>query len=274
MKRILVFTFFTFITTTASAQLNLDMSSSISKLQMSETFIANLETCTPYEEGNTTEVAGQEYSYMYRVIGQENGLCTFETFGEAESGSNKSTCRFDEQTLAQYVGAMKEVLKVTEYTTDNMQNLMQDKNFVTAADIFNNKKYCQTSYSAIDNYKKVRQHLENCSQYTETQSLDNASITYSIKGRSGGMCNFEQKINIVLSKLMSASFGGDNTGEQSIIFDCALNPAQRRELIALFKGMIIPAGNSMTALSEAINDLTPMQQKLTEFFQQNCVISD
>ncbi|MBP5352219.1 MAG: hypothetical protein J6Y91_00440 [Alphaproteobacteria bacterium] len=274
MKKILLFALFTFITTTASAQLNLDMSSIISKLKMSEAFIAHLETCTPYKEGDTTDVAGQKYSYMYRVIGQEDGLCIFETSGDAESGSNKSVCRFDEQTLTQYVTAMKEVLKVTEFTTDNMQTMMQDKNFVAVADIFNNEKYCQTSYSAIDNYKKVRQHLENCSSYTETQSLDNASITYNIKGRSGGLCNFEQKINIVFSKMLAASFGGEDMGEQSIVFTCALNPAQRRELISLFKGMIIPAGNSMAALSEAINDLAPMQQKLTEFFQQNCIISD
>ena len=217
----------------------------------SEQFLVHLSECKPYEETKTGNYQGIDTKTVYIVVGREGDECLMTIHSQRESGAKiLQTCRFDESDLAEYVEAAQEILKkeppedfVQALSRSTDEQIMQ----LSTLQVVN----CRTQHAEIDTTKNVREHLANCSPFTEAFKAGRTEFVRRIVGQEKDKCHY------VLEYWKRAPRAEEYKGKDEefkklltdlddlkMTFDCVLDNSMRMQLIRAQEKMIVPAYDS------------------------------
>ena len=254
-----------------------DFSNMVQPIQISEEFVNNLTTCTPFEETKDTEFMGFDMHVTYNIKGKENDECMVEMYSETMGINSLQRCHFTDEDIAMYVPALRYVLENMEYTVEGSQKMMKNEKWQLAMSMMMDEEKCKYFREAVDLTKELRENLRACSPYSATQETGPTKVVRTIIGPEDDGCAFEQEINqkqqdlsAIVGKEMPAELRDvlQDMPEMKIKIKCNLSAEQLREYEEILEGMVIPAAESMEEAIPNMNDFNPRAE--AEFMQQNC----
>lgn len=278
MKKYLLLSFAFLFAFKASAQM-LDVSNYVTSMQMSEEFLKNLATCTPYEETKSADLANIETGVTYKIIGlQADGNCEVRIDSDAGEMniSAYQICNFSKETLKQFIPAMLNVLKNKNYTLENLSELMQNEDNQTVMAIMMDEQICHIHRDAFDMTKNIREKLRDCEKFAETQKLGPTELTREIAGKRDDKCLFN--IHVLQKKPDLSSISGELVEQlkdvmkdmQDRYYDikCEFSSADITTYINILEAQIVPAIDSIEDMQSGLENLNPQVE--LSFLQQHC----
>lgn len=264
MKKSILFATLLALPQVVYAQL-IDVSGFVQEAQMSEEYLNNLESCTPYEETKSAKMMGMQINTTYKVIGKEGNKC--KTVNDSDSGmmggvSSSQTCLFSDENLKTYVKAMRKMLNRKEYTLESMTDMMNDEDYMLAMGLTMDEDICKTHRDAIDMTKELRAALSDCSPYSKAEQMGATELMREVKGKEGTSCNYVLQMTIKKPDLSNVSGElveslkplMENMEEQWYRFTCAFTDEQVKEYTSILEKQIIPASDSMDDMLDDMNN--------------------
>ena len=254
-----------------------DFSNMVQPIQISEEFVNNLTTCTPFEETKDTELMGFDMHVTYNIKGKENDECMVEMYSETMGINSLQRCHFTDEDIAMYVPALRYVLENMEYTVEGSQKMMKNEKWQLAMSMMMDEEKCKYFREAVDLTKELRENLRTCSPYSATQETGPTKVVRTIIGPEDDGCAFEQEINqkqqdlsAIVGKEMPAELRDvlQDMPEMKIKIKCNFSAEQLRQYEDILESMVIPAAESMEEAIPNMNDFNPRAE--AEFMQQNC----
>lgn len=259
---------------TAQAQV-LDVSDLVNSMKMSSEYLNHLEKCSPYQEKKTMDFMGLVQDSVYKVVGKSNEKCLIEITSQTNNNVRVvQKCLLDDQDLDVYVKALKELVKKTEYTLDNMPEMVSDENYLTAMGIIMTD--CESVRDEVDLTKEIRKNLVDCTPYTETEKQGNVEITRHIIGRNDAVCDYEQMIFLPAPDLSKISgelvepLKNVQIPDQRFSYKCSFSAEKLQEFINILQAMVIPAGDAMDF--SILDEYNPKAE--IDFISENCSLEN
>ena len=218
----------------AAAQiLNLATRGDLASLSLN--FFLSLGNCEDYEQSINTEDSGVSATTVYRVKKTDNNHCKLEVEAKTSIGVRiTQNCDFDKDKAYEYADALYQFQSKKYNTRRYMEYALQDEDYLRAADIMSNEKYCNFLRDEIDNTKGLRKSLANCEAIKNIETTGNLWIIREIEGIKDDKCAF----NLTIRKAHKI---GDEPKQGGLKYFCLFDESLKKEYLSVLESMVIPA---------------------------------
>lgn len=274
MKKVFYIICFLLVAGNAKAMdFNQDLTGQIDMIRMSDEFVRQMQSCTPFIEHKEADAEGHSFNYEYKVQGWVDGKCKCDFSSFSQIGSFVNNCAFSPENLRDYTNALISYNKKSKHSIEDMS----DTDYLTAMAIIFDPEICQMT-TKTDYTAELRENLKSCTPYEKTLNFSNMDNTMKVAGKEGDKCHYLYLIQnkpVDLNKIYP-----DGVPEvlkdlpqvgSSSTFDCLLSDSDVAEYTASLQQSAITVENGLDWNS---GNAEAASQKLQEFTEKGiCKIS-